>query len=346
MKIAVTYDAGVKSVHKGGGESLQGTDLKPLKSMTTEGGLEKKHRAYKNGILKKCMQQKYLLIMALPGFLIVLIFKYFPMYGILIAFKDYNAAQGILNSPWVGLKHFQAFFHNPMSWRLIKNTLLLSFYSLLWGFPAPIILALLMHEIKNKVFKRITQTITYFPHFLSVVIVVGFIKEFTAIDGLFNQIVGWFGADPVPMLSKSEYFRTLFIASGIWQSVGWGTIIYLAALAGVDESLYEAAVIDGANRWQRMVNVTWPAIVPATTILLILSLGGILGTDFQKILLMYNPGIYETADVIDTFVYRQGILGAQFEYGAAVGLMLSIVSFIFIYLANQVSRRVSETSLW
>lgn len=299
-----------------------------------------------NGFLKKCAKQKYLLLMTLPGFLIVLVFKYVPIYGILIAFKNYDVAAGIWDSPWVGFKHFVSFFNNPMSYRIIKNTVLLGLYSLLWGFPAPIILALLMHELKLLWFKRWVQTITYFPHFLSVVIIVGFIKEFTSMDGLFNQIAGWFGAEPVPMLSQSGYFRTLFIGSGIWQGIGWGTIIYLAALSGVDEVLYEAATIDGANRWQRMVHITWPAILPASTILLILSLGSIVGSDFQKILLMYNPNIYETADVIDTFVYRQGILGAQYEFSTAVGLMLSIVALVFVVAGNQISKKVSETSLW
>lgn len=294
----------------------------------------------------KCTKQKYLLLMTLPGFLIVLIFKYIPIYGILIAFKNYDVAAGIWNSPWVGFKHFIAFFNNPLSYRIIKNTVLLGLYSLLWGFPAPLILALLMNELKNRTFKRIVQTITYFPHFLSVVIIVGFVKEFTAMDGLFNQIAGWFGQEPVPMLSQAGYFRTLFIGSGIWQGIGWGTIIYLAALSGVDEVLYEAATIDGANRWKRMIHITWPAILPATTILLILSLGSIVGSDFQKILLMYNPSIYETADVIDTFVFRQGILGAQYEFSTAVGLMLSVVAMLFVITGNYISRKVSDTSLW
>lgn len=291
-------------------------------------------------------RQRYLLLMSIPGFLLILIFKYFPMYGILIAFKDYNVAAGILESPWAGLRHFKDFFNNPFSWRLIKNTFLLGLYSLLWGFPAPLILALLLNELKNRLFKRWVQTIVYFPHFLSVVIIVGFIKEFSALDGIFNQIGALFGHNPVPLLAQPEYFRTLFIGSGIWQSVGWGTIIYLAALSGVDETLYEAAVIDGANRWQRMWNVTWPAILPATTILLIMSLGNVVSTDFQKVLLMYNPSIYETADVIDTYVYRQGILGAQYEYSTAVGLMLSVIAFFFVASGNWIARKFSDTSLW
>lgn len=299
-----------------------------------------------NQLINKCYRQRYLLLMTLPGFAVVLIFKYVPIYGILIAFKNYDVATGIMNSPWVGFKHFYSFFQNPLSLRLIKNTFLLGAYSLFWGFPAPLVLALLLNEVKNQLFKRGVQTIVYFPHFLSVVIIVGFIKEFTALDGLFNQIAGWFGAEAVPMLSKSEYFRTLFIGSGIWQGVGWGTIIYLAALSGVDVVLHEAATIDGANRWQRLRHITWPAIIPATTILLILSLGSIVGTDFQKIILLYNPVIYETADVIDTYVYRQGILGAQYEYSTAVGLMLSVIAFIFVASGNWFSRKVSDTSLW
>lgn len=296
--------------------------------------------------MTQCYRQRNLLLMVLPGLLVVIVFKYLPIYGILISFKNYDVAAGIFNSPWVGLKHFYSFFNNPLSPRLIKNTFLLGIYTLIWSFPAPLILALLLNEVKNKFFKRSVQSIIYFPHFLSVVIIVGFIKEFTALDGLFNQIISWFGAEPFPMLAKSEFFRTLFIGSGIWQGIGWGTIIYLAALSGVDEALHEAATIDGANRWQRLWNITWPAIIPATTILFILSLGSVVGTDFQKILLMYNPNIYDTADVIDTYVYRQGILGAQYEYSTAVGLMLSVIAFIFVAGGNWISKKVSETSLW
>jgi putative aldouronate transport system permease protein len=300
----------------------------------------------KDSFLRKCLKQRYLILMALPGFLVLLVFKYFPMYGITIAFKSYDASLGFLRSPWIGFDHFKAFFDSPMSWRITKNSLLLAFYSLLFGFPAPVIFALLLNELRHKFFKRTVQTITYFPHFLSAVIVVGFIHEFTSIDGIINKVLGWFGAEPRTLLYVSEAFRPLYVGMGIWQELGYGAIIYLAALTGVDPAQHEAAVIDGANRWQRLRYVTWPAIIPATSVMLILKVGTILSTDYQKVLLMYNPKIYESADVIETYVYRVGVQGGQFEYGAAVGLMLSVISFFLILFANYFSKKVSENSLW
>jgi putative aldouronate transport system permease protein len=292
------------------------------------------------------MKQKYLYMMVLPGFLVVLIFNYLPMYGVLIAFKDYSVAKGIWGSSWVGFKYFTQFLDNPMAIRTIKNTVLLGLYSLLWGFPAPIILALLFNELRNMVFKRFVQTVSYFPHFISTVIIVGMVKELTSIDGLVNDITGFFGIDPISFLTESQFFRTIFISSGIWQGIGWGTILYLAALSSVDPTLYDVASIDGANRWDKMKNISLPSILPTTIILFILAIGGILGNDFTKILLMYNPGTYETADVIGTYVYREGLEGGRFEYATAVGLMLSVVSFGLIFITNSIVKKFSESSLW
>lgn len=294
----------------------------------------------------RIVRHKYLYLMVLPGFLTVLIFTYFPMYGILIAFKNYSASKGIMDSPWVGFKYFNTFFHDPMAFRVLKNTLLLGVYTLFWSFPAPIILALLFNELRNKKFKKIVQTVSYFPHFISVVIVAGMIKEFTARDGLFNDIISFFGGTPVMFLLEPDYFRTIFISSGIWQGVGFGTIIYLAALSGIDPTLYDVAEVDGANRWKKIVHITWPSLRSTTVILLIFAVGGILGTDFQKIILLYSPETYSVADVIGSYVYRQGILGAQYEYTTAIGLFMSIISFIVLYLTNWISRKVSDTSLF
>lgn len=296
--------------------------------------------------LSRIVKHRYLYLMVLPGFLTILVFHYFPMYGILIAFKDFNASKGVMGSPWVGFKYFQSFFHDPMAFRVLKNTLLLGLYTLLWSFPAPIILALLFNELRNKGFKKIVQTVSYFPHFISVVIVAGMLKEFTARDGLFNDIIAYFGGTPIMFLLEPDYFRTLFISSGIWQGVGFGTIIYLAALSGIDPTLYDVAEVDGAGRWKKVVHVTWPSLKPTTIILLIFSLGGILGTDFQKIILLYSPETYSVADVIGSYVYRQGILGAQYEYTTAIGLFMSLISFTILYLSNRISRKVSETSLF
>lgn len=300
----------------------------------------------RNRFLAKVWRQKYLFLMVLPGFLAVLIFNYFPMYGILIAFKDYSPVRGILGSEWVGLQHFQDFFNNPMAFRILKNTLILGVYNLLWSFPVPVILALLFNELKNKIFKKVVQTVSYFPNFISVVIVAGMLTEFCSREGLFNQIVRVFGGEPVTFLLEPKYFRTIFIASGIWQSAGFGTIIYLAALSGVDPTLYDVANIDGAGRWQQMLNISLPALKPTMVILLIFSVSGILGSDFQKIILLYNPDTYEVADVIGSYTYREGVLGARFEYATAIGLFMSVISFILLSLANLISRKVAEVSLW
>ncbi len=294
----------------------------------------------------KLWKQRYLFLMVLPGFLVVLVFNYFPMYGITLAFKNYNVVKGILGSPWVGLRHFKDFFRDPMALRVLKNTLVLGLYSLFWSFPAPIILALLFNEVKSHTFKKFAQSISIFPYFISTVVVAGMLKEFCARDGLFNQIVNFFSGKTIMFLMEPKYFRTIFISSGIWQGVGFSSIIYLAALSGVDPTLYDVAEIDGANRWQKMVNISWPSIKPTTVILLIFALGGILGSDFQKVILLYSPDTYSVADVIGSYVYREGLIGARYEYTTAIGLFMSIISFVILYLANLLSRKVSETSLW
>lgn len=296
--------------------------------------------------LKRCARQKILILMILPAFLITFIFHYIPIAGIVIAFKKYSVAKGIWGSGWVGFKWFSMFFSNPLSPRILKNTLLLGLYSFIWSFPAPIILALLFNEIKRTWFKRLAQTISYLPHFISTIIIVGMLKTFASESGIFNDIVVWLGGKPIQFFTESEWFRTLFIGSGLWQTIGWGTIIYLAALASVSPDLYEAATIDGANRWQKVWDITIPAIMPTVTLLFILSIGGIFGTDGQKILLMYSPQTYVTADVVDTYMYREGIEGGQYSYTAAVGLLVSLISFLLLYVTNTLSRKFSENSLW
>lgn len=293
------------------------------------------------------LRKQYLLIlMVLPVFVILFVFHYIPIYGVQIAFKDYKVSLGIMGSPFVGLKHFRAFFTTPFAFRTLKNTFLLGIYSLLWSFPAPIILALLINEVRSPRYKRLVQTISYLPYFLSTVIIVGLIKIFTGLDGPINRAIVSFGAEPVQFMAKAEWFRTLYIVSGIWQGIGWGTIIYLAALTGVDVELYDAASIDGANRFQKIWHISLPAIFPTISILFILSTGGILNVGFEKVLLMYNPTIYSTADVISTYVYREGIQNAKISYSTAVGLFTSAVSFVFLAITNAVSDRLSGNSLW
>ena len=297
-------------------------------------------------IAREWKRHKWLYGMAIPGVLIVFLFNYVPMYGILLAFKDYRIKEGILGSPWVGFKYFEMFFSNPLAVRTIKNTFLLGLYNLLWSFPAPIILALLFNELKNQRFKKIIQTISYYPNFVSTVIIIGMLSTFCASDGIFNDIRGIFGAEPVNFMGEPEYFRTLYIASGIWHGVGFGTIIYLASLSGVDPTLYDVADIDGASRLAKIWHITLPHLKPTIVILLIMAVGGTFGADSNMILLMYSPATYSTADVIGTYTYREGIQGAQFEYTTAVGLFQTVVNFIFLVVTNWIARKLSDISLF
>jgi putative aldouronate transport system permease protein len=296
---------------------------------------------------KNISRDKYLLLIIFPVVVYYIVFQYLPMYGILIAFKKFYPLRGILGSPWVGFQHFEQFFNSIYFWRLMKNTLLLSFYSLFWGFPVPIMFALLLNELKDNLFKKTVQTVSYLPHFISVVVIAGMIVNFTSpIDGVINQLLGWFGVEPIHFMNESSYFRSIFISSGIWQEFGWGTIIYLAAIAGIDPQLYEAAQMDGATRWHKMLHITLPCILPTIIILLILSLSRVMDVGFEKIILLYNPTTYETADVISTYVYRRGILGGDFSLSAAIGLFNNVINLILLVSVNYISRKVSETSLW
>ncbi len=291
-------------------------------------------------------RERYLWLIALPGILWYAIFTYGPMYGLVIAFEQYSPARGILGGPWVGFQWFLQFFNSQFCWQLIRNTLLLSIYSLIFSFPAPILLAILLNEVKCGWFKKAAQTISYLPHFISTVIVVGMVVNFLAVDGPVNALIQMSGAEPVNFMAKPEWFRTIYIASGIWQGIGWNSIIYLAAISGIDSQLYEAATVDGASRLRQIWSVTIPGILPTITILLIMNVGNILSVGYEKIILMYNSATYETADVINTYVYRRGIGIGDFSFGAAVGMFQSVVNLIVILAANTVSRKVSETSLW
>ncbi|WP_409341701.1 ABC transporter permease [Paenibacillus sp. MBLB4367] len=285
-------------------------------------------------------------LMALPVIAYYIIFHYGPMYGLQIAFKDFSAAKGIWNSPWIGFKHFESFFNSIYFWRLLKNTVLINVYELLFGFPAAIVLALLLNEIRNTIFKRLVQTISYLPHFISIVVVAGMMVDFLGRTGLVNQIMGSFGIEPIDFLKEAGWFRFLFVSSGIWQGIGWGSIIYLAAIATIDPTLYEAARMDGASRWKQTLHITIPGIMPTIVILFILNMGNMLSVGSEKVLLLYNPITYETADVISTYVYRKGVLEASYSFTAAVGLFNSVVSFVLIVAANSFSKRLSENKLW
>lgn len=297
--------------------------------------------------LKKDLRMNYgAYLVILPAVLFYILFCYKPMYGIIIAFKDFSPGKGIWGSPWAGFKHFESFFNSYYFLRLLGNTLRVSLSSLVWGFPAPIILALLMNEIRSTWFKRTVQTITYMPHFVSMVVVCSLVKLFTADTGFIVQFMSLFGFEPISLLSKSNYFVPVYVASGIWQEVGWGTIIYLAALTGVDPALYEAARIDGANRWKQTIHVTLPSIVGTIIILFIMRMGSIMSVGYEKIILLYNAGILDKADVISTFVYRKGLQDFQWSYSTAIGVFNSFINFGLVFLTNRISRKVSNISLW
>lgn len=295
---------------------------------------------------REIKRSRYLYIIFFLPFVYYIVFHYVPMAGVAIAFQDYNVVKGIFGSEWVGLVHFKKFIMDPYFWKLVRNTLLLNIYGLLWGFPAPIILALLLNELRNERFKKAIQNISYLPHFISTVVVCGMIVNFLASDGLFSQIVTFFGGTPKQYLMYPEYFRTIYVGSGIWQGMGWGSIVYLAALSGIDPELYEAATIDGAGRWQRMRYITLPSLLPTVSVMLIMNLGRMMNLGHEKILLLYSGMTYEVADVISTYVYRRGILGNDFSYATAVGLFQAVVGVILIVSANTASKKLSDTSLW
>ncbi|MGR3592373.1 MAG: ABC transporter permease [Limimaricola soesokkakensis] len=286
-------------------------------------------------------------VLLLPTIIWFLLFLYKPMYGLQIAFKDYSIFRGIDGSPWIGFEHFRTLFENDQFLRAIRNTVIISFFTLLFGFPAPIILALMFNEILNQTYKRTAQTIVYLPHFISTVIIAGIvITAFSPSAGIVNTILEWLGMDPIYFLTKPEWFRPIFVGSGIWQEAGFQSIVYLAAIAGVNPSLYESAVVDGASRWQMMWKVTLPSILPTIIIMLIIRIGNLLEVGFELIILLYQPATYETADVINTFIYRQGLQQGQYDLAAAAGLFNAVVAFILVMTANTISKRVSRTSLW
>ncbi|MBW8351464.1 ABC transporter permease subunit [Bacillus sp. IITD106] len=296
---------------------------------------------------KDIVRDKYLYLLLLPGLIYLIIFKYLPMYGVVIAFKDFNMFSGIMNSPWVGLEQFERLFRTPDFQQIFMNTLIISVLKLLFGFPAPIILALLLNELRHMVFKRFTQSILYLPHFVSWVIFAGIIITFlNPVDGLFNYIIKLFGGEPIHFLTSKDHFRSILIISDVYKEMGWGTIIYLAAMTGVSPDLYEAARMDGANKFKQMWHVTLPSIRPVILIMLILSLGNILEAGFFQIYLLYSPLVYDVADIIDTYVYRRGIQEANYSLATAAGLFKSLIALVLIVTANKIVKKTGQDGLW
>lgn len=284
--------------------------------------------------------QVYIILIPVVAYFVI--FHYIPMLGVQIAFRDYSIAGGIWGSKWVGLQHFRDYFSSYYFGRLIKNTVLLSAFNIILSFPAPIILALLINEVRNTKFKRIVQTVTYLPHFISIVIVCALLRDFFSSTGLVNQLLG----TRIDFFNKEECFRPLYILSGIWQEVGWGSIVYLSAITSIDNSLYEAAEADGANRFQKLIHVTLPGIATTISVMFILRVGRVMTVGADKVLLMYNESIFTTADIISTFVYRQGLLNRNYSYTAAVDLINSLVNCFILVGANKISKKISGSGLW
>ncbi|MBQ3669157.1 MAG: sugar ABC transporter permease [Clostridia bacterium] len=298
-------------------------------------------------VFRRLKKSRYLYLMIAPVVIWYLVFCYAPMFGLVIAFKEYDMYEGIAKSPFIGLLQFKNFFSSIYFWRLIRNTFLISFYGLIFGFPAPIILALMFNELKDGRFKKITQTISYLPHFISTVIIVGMFTTFLAPEtGLINNIIELLGGQRIYFLSEPRYFRSLYIILDIWRSVGWGSIIYLAALSNVETELYEACVIDGGGYWRQLFHITLPGIAPTVVIMLILRIGQLMTVGYETIILMYSPSTYETGDVISTYVYRVGLIDSNYSFSSAVGMFNSIISMTLLVCANSISKRFGETSLW
>lgn len=297
-------------------------------------------------LVRNYKKHKSLYWIACPVVLYYIIFKYIPMFGVVIAFQDYRPGKGFLGSNFVGFKHFIDFLTTPTASRTIINTLRISVCSLLIEFPAPIILALLLNEIRVGPFKKVVQTLSYMPHFISTVVVCGIIMDFTLSTGVINDIAAMLGFERQAMLGNVNLWVPIYIISNLWQGIGWGSILYLATLSGTDPNLYEAAVIDGAGRWKQMLHVTLPTLVPIIVLQLIMRIGSMMSVGYEKTILLYSPLIYEKADIISSFVYRRGLQEMSFSFGAAVGLFNSVINLILLVSANWFSRKISGESMW
>ena len=296
---------------------------------------------------KNIRRDKALLLIVLPVVIHYLIFVYYPMYGNIIAFKDYSPVLGINGSEWVGFKYFLQFFRSPYFWRVLRNTLLISCYSILWGFPIPIIFALVTNDLRNGIFKRVVQAVSYIPYFISTVIICGMLVNFLSpSNGIVNTIIELFGGKPINFLMEPGWFRTVFIASGIWQGFGWSSIIYLAALTGINPELYEAATMDGASKLQQVIHVSVPCILPTIIVTFIMQIGTLMSVGYEKLILLYNPVTLDVADVISSYVYRTGLVEGNYSFGSAVGLFNSVINLLLVFLANRISKKASEVSLW
>lgn len=310
------------------------------------GSVSRKKNALFKSITTELKKNKYLYILLIPVLAYYIIFLYGPMFGLVIAFKDYNIGQGFMASKWVGLKYFKEYFGSIYFLRTLSNTFIISLMDIIFGFPFPIIFALMLNELTGKWFKKTVQVASYLPHFISMVVICGMITDFFGTDGLITNVISKITGENINYIGNAKYFRSIFVGTNIWQSFGWGSIIYIAALAGVDTELYEAATIDGAGRWKQLLHVTIPGILPTIMIMLILKLGHVLSVGYEKIILLYSPQTYEVADVISSYTYRSGISGARYSYSTAVGLFQSVVNITILFIVNFLSSKYTETALF
>ena len=299
------------------------------------------------GILEHIMLNKSLYVLLVPGLLYYLIFFYFPMYGITMAFKDFDMFSGLLSSEWVGLMHFKKLFQSDTFFTVFRNSILISFYKLFFNFPVPIILAILLNEVRNVHFKKSIQTIVYLPYFLSWVVIAGLVVNFLSPStGVVNTLLKSMGNEPINFLANKSYFRSIIVMSDLWRAMGWNTVIYLAALSGIDPSLYESAKIDGAGRFQQITRITLPSIRSTIIVLLLLKVGNIMNNGFEQIFMLYNPMVFEVGDVFETYVYRLGLVEARYDFSTAVGLFKSIIAFIMLVIANTLARKSGERGIF
>ncbi|CAM4258527.1 putative aldouronate transport system permease protein [Paenibacillus endophyticus] len=287
-----------------------------------------------------------LYVMAIPGIAFLIVFKYIPLAGAVIAFKDYSVFKGILDSPWVGLKHFETLMQHPDFARVFGNTLMLGFLKLALVFPVPVLLALMINEIRKTALKKGIQTALYIPHFLSWVIVSGIVFDFFSLNGLFNIVLGWLGNEPLLAMQESGYFRPIYVLSSIWRDAGWGTVVYIAAISAIDPQLYESAMMDGASKFRQMRHITFPLLLPTVLVLFLLEIGNFLDLGFDQVYNLITPMTYSVGDILDTYVFRTGIQQAQYSFATAVGLFQSIIGLVMVYIFNRMSKKVSDGGLW
>ena len=298
-------------------------------------------------IKQQIWKDKWMYVMLIPIVVHLFIFCYIPMYGVIMAFQDFNPVAGYFGSKFVGLEHFKVMFGSEDFWEVFRNSILLGAYQILWGFPVPIILSIMLNEVKNSMLKKSIQTIVYFPHFISWVVVIGMVTNFLSpTTGLVNQIIVSLGGEPIAFLTKSGCFRTIIVATSIWKETGWNTVMYLAALSSIDPGLYEAAYMDGAGRIKRIWHITLPGISSVITLLFIMRLASVLNNSFEQVYMIYNPMIYDVADVFETYSYRTGLLEGRYSYASAIGLMKSIVGCVLMLAANKISIKVQKVGLW